>query len=185
MSDAAAQRRARQTVTNLVIALGACLALVAVIYLIAPHSEQSLIKKVDYQSIATEATTANFKVLAPELPAGWWCNNAVFDSSTGYGPDAIWKVGFVGPKNEFVGISQTWVAGDFWTRLELQNHRLTRTLSLGGNKWQLWDSKSTHDPIQMKDHQFVLSLNGQLIQVYGTASPSQFNQFLKAINARL
>jgi len=99
MSDAAAQRRARQTITNLVLALGASVGLVIALVMIVPRDDTSLIKKVDYVSVAKDASASTARpVIVPKIATDWWCNSARWEASPGDGTDASWYVGFVGPK---------------------------------------------------------------------------------------
>jgi len=77
VSDAAAQRRAKQTVRNLVLSLLVTSGLVAAIYLGVPRDDSNRITAVDYQAIAQSASESlGEKAVGPEIPADWWSNAA-------------------------------------------------------------------------------------------------------------
>jgi hypothetical protein len=82
-SDAAAKRRAKQTVINLALSLGASLGIVLVLILIVPRDDSNRIQPVDFTSIAMEAEVSSGKeIVAPQLPQGWWSNSARWSAST-------------------------------------------------------------------------------------------------------
>ena len=55
MSDSAARHRARQTVINLILALGASIGLVVTLVLIVPRDDSNRIKEIDYTAISQKA----------------------------------------------------------------------------------------------------------------------------------
>ena len=108
--DAAAKRRARQTVINLLLSLGASLAIVLALVLIVPRDDSNRIQPVDYRSVATDAQTASGKyIVAPELPQGWWANSARYTGNPADGV-ATYYAGFVGPKNQYIGLDEGFAA---------------------------------------------------------------------------
>lgn len=115
--DAAAKRRARQTLINLALALAATVAVALVMIMITPRDDSNLIKPVDYVSVAADVSkSASVDVTIPHsLPKGWWANAARFNDAPSDGVKT-WHVGFVGPKNQYLGIDEgfntnpTWVA---------------------------------------------------------------------------
>ncbi|MFM6977797.1 MAG: DUF4245 family protein [Micrococcales bacterium] len=115
--DAAAKRRARQTVINLSLALAATVLVALVMIMITPRDDSNLIKPVDYVAIAADVkSSTGIDVAIPSnLPADWWSNAARFNNSPKDGVKT-WHVGFVGDKNQYIGIDEgfntnpTWVA---------------------------------------------------------------------------
>jgi hypothetical protein len=115
--DAAAKRRARQTVINLSLALAATVAVALVMIMITPRDDSNLIKPVDYVSVAADvkANTGVDVILPSNTPKGWWSNSARFNNAPSDGVK-YWHVGFVGENNQYVGIDQgfntnpTWIA---------------------------------------------------------------------------
>ena len=64
MSDAAAQRRARQTVINLGLSLAATLGIVLALVLIVPRDDSNRIQPVDFKGIAAGAVETAITALA-------------------------------------------------------------------------------------------------------------------------
>ena len=176
--DAAAKRRARQTVTNLVLALGASVAIVVGLVLIVPRSETSLIQKVDYVSIANDAAAAtNLPVLIPRVPQDWWCNSARWIAQPGDGTKAAWYAGFVGPENQYIGFTQAFGTNETWLALKLAGLKETGSVKTGGQTWQLWTSPEKHVPAKSRDYTLVATVGTDTLMVYGTASESEMKSF--------
>ena len=72
--DAAAVRRARQTLINLLLALGVTLGVLLTFMMIVPRDDSNMIRAVDYTAIAADVkSSVSVEVIAPEkIPAGWW-----------------------------------------------------------------------------------------------------------------
>ncbi|MEY4349909.1 MAG: hypothetical protein RL719_1206 [Actinomycetota bacterium] len=184
--DAAAKRRARQTVTNLVLALGASVAIVVGLVLIVPRSDTSLIQKVDYVSIGQDAAASTeFPVLIPEIDSDWWCNSARWISQPGDGTKAAWYAGFVGPQNEYIGFTQTYGTNETWLALKLSG--LQKTGNVGDSKlsWQVWTSPEKHVPAKSKDYMLVATIGADTLMVYGTASESEMKSFATHIGEQV
>jgi hypothetical protein len=184
--DAAAKRRARQTVTNLVLALGASVAIVVGLVLIVPRSDTSLIQKVDYVSIGQDAAASTeFPVLIPEIDSDWWCNSARWISQPGDGTKAAWYAGFVGPQNEYIGFTQTYGTNETWLALKLSG--LQKTGNVGDSKlsWQVWTSPEKHVPAKSKDYMLVATVVADTLMVYGTASESEMKSFATHIGEQV
>ncbi len=181
--DAAAKRRAKQTVSNLALALGASVAIVVALVLIVPRSDSNMIQKVDYVSIAKDAASAtNLPVLVPKAPAEWWCNSARWISQPGDGTKAAWYAGFVGPQNEYIGFTQTFGTNETWLALKLSGLQKTGTVKTGAQTWQLWTSSEKHVPANSKDYMLVASEGADTLMVYGTAGESQMKSFATFIS---
>lgn len=181
MSNAAAERRARQSVINLALSLLATLGVVIAIVLMVPRDDSMRITKVDYVSVANDAASASGNnILAPELPAGWWANQATWSAKPA---DAVpaFTAGFVGPNNEFIGVTQGFGGNETWLALKLQALNLVGAEpTANGNRWDIYKSKEVHDPVKTMDHVMVLKLsNENYILLYGTATDAQFSTFAK------
>lgn len=184
--DAAAKRRARQTVTNLVLALGASVAIVVALVLIVPRSDTSMIQKVDYVSIANDAArSTNFPIAIPEIESNWWSNSARWISQPGDGTQAAWYVGFVGPENEYIGFTQTYGTNETWLALKLAG--LEKTGSVGDSKlsWQLWTSPEKNVPAKSRDYTLVATVGTDTLMVYGTASEASMKSFATKIGDKV
>ena len=184
--DAAAKRRARQTVNNLVLALIASLGIMLAIVLIVPRDDSNRIQKVDYMSIAAEASASSGKqIVAPELPDGWWANSARWSPKPVDGVQN-WYVGFVGPKNQYVGLTQAFGINPTWLALQLKNNTKTGTQAIGAYTWDIYEATEPNDPVKTKDFMMVLNYNKQDVAImYGVAHPQDFVDIGTAIQAKL
>ena len=184
--DAAAKRRARQTVTNLVLALGASVAIVVGLVLIVPRSESSLIQKVDYVSIGQDAASSTeLPVVIPDIESTWWCNSARWIAQPGDGTKAAWYAGFVGPQNEYIGFTQTYATNETWLALKLSGLKKTGSLEVNKLNWQLWTSPEKHVPAKSKDNILVATVKNDTLMVYGTASESAMKSFATQISKKV
>ncbi|MEN9967130.1 MAG: hypothetical protein RL036_363 [Actinomycetota bacterium] len=184
--DAAAKRRARQTVNNLVLALIASLGIMLAIILIVPRDDSNRIQKVDYKSIALEAHGSSGKqIVAPELPAGWWANSARWSPKPVDGVQN-WYVGFVGPKNQYIGLTQAFGINPTWLALQLKNNSKTGTQAIGAYTWDIYEATEPNDPVKTKDFMMVLNYNPQDVAIiYGVAKPQDFVDIATAIQTKL
>lgn len=181
MSDAAAKRRARQTVNNLVLSLLATIGLVVVLVLIVPRDNTNHIPAVDAASIAASAS-ADFgkEIVLPELPKDWWSNNARWFAKPADTVPAF-KAGFIGPKNEYIGETMGFGANPTWLALKLQGSLQTSTFG----KWQIFESQTVHDPAETMDYVMVRTLGTDYILLYGTAAKADFETLADSIDSKL
>ena len=184
--DAAAKRRARQTVNNLILALIASLGIMLAIVLIVPRDDSNRIQKVDYKSIAAQASSESGKsVIAPELPNGWWSNSARWSPKPADGVET-WYTGFVGPKNQYIGLTQAFDINPTWLAFQLKDSAKTGTQAVGAFTWEIWETVEPHDPPKTKDYQMVLKYNSHDVAIiYGVAKPQDFVSIATAIQAKL
>jgi hypothetical protein len=184
--DAAAKRRARQTVNNLVLALIASLGIMLAIVLIVPRDDSNRIQKVDYKSIALEANTSSGKqIVAPELPDGWWANSARWSPKPVDGVQN-WYVGFVGPKNQYIGLTQAFGINPTWLAMQLKNNSMTGTQAIGAYTWDIYEATEPNGPVKTKDFMMVLNYNKtDTAIIYGVAKPQDFVDVATAIQSKL
>ena len=186
MSDAK-ERRAKQTVNNLLLSLLATVGLVIFIVLVVPRDDSSRIPKIDYVSVAQQASiSSKHEIVAPTLPTGWWSNQATWLANP---VDAVprFEVGFVGPKNEFIGMTQAFGVNPTWLALETKDVVLLNTFSNPGSSivWSIFKSADVHEPALTKDVIWLASVGTDAIELYGTASDSQFKVLSKNIETEL
>ena len=191
MSDAAAKaRRAKQTVNNLIYSLLATAAVVLVMVLVTPRPTTSLLNPVDYKSAAKEAAqSSGLPILKPALIGkGWYSNSARWNTKTADGVDN-WYVGFVGPKNQYLGLTQAFNSNPTWTILQLKGDLVTGTANIGGYKWDVWQSTTKSAPPKTRDYALVTDIKAgdrtDEVIIYGTASPKEFRQFALAASEQL
>jgi hypothetical protein len=184
--DAAAKRRARQTVNNLVLALVASLGIMIAIVLIVPRDDSNRIQSVDYKSIAAEAHASSDKqIVAPVLPEGWWSNSARWSPKPADGVQN-WYVGFVGPKNQYIGLTQAFGINPTWLAFQLKNSAKTGTQAVGNFTWDIYEAIEPSDPPKTKDFMMVLNYNKtDTAIIYGVAKPQDFVVLAEAIQTKL
>ena len=186
MSDAK-ERRAKQTVNNLLLSLLATVGLVIFIVLVVPRDDSSRIPKIDYVAVAEQASISSKNhIIAPSLPSGWWSNQATWLANP---VDAVprFEVGFVGPKNEYIGMTQAFGVNPTWLALETKDVVLLKTFNNSGSSivWSIYKSAEVHDPAQTKDVIWLASVGSDAIELYGTASDAQFKTLSQNIEKEL
>jgi hypothetical protein len=185
MSDAAANRRARQTVINLALSLAATIGVMIVMVLVVPRDDSSQIQRIDYKQVAAEAAEATqMPILVPEIEPGWWSNSARWTSKPKDGTDASWYVGFVGPKNSYIGFTQTYNTNPTWLALQLTGLEDTGKTLLNG-EWSVWVSPEKHVPAKTKDYMLVSSLGKDTLLVYGTADEAEMTTFAAGVSSQV
>ncbi|MFM6971840.1 MAG: DUF4245 domain-containing protein [Rhodoluna sp.] len=183
--DAAAKRRARQTVINLVLSLAATLGIVLVTVLVVPRDDSNRIQPVDHIQIAAQVQkTTDLYLAAPKLPKGWWSNAARFNPSPADGV-ATWYTGFVGPKNQYIGLTEAANPNPTWLVQQLEGATKTGVFSVGYRDWDIFESPQAHNPKKTKDYIMVMNFTkGEKIAVllYGTGSLDDFAYFATSID---
>lgn len=186
--DAAAKRRARQTVINLLLSLGASLGIVLALVLIVPRDDSNRIQPVDFRSVAAEAQSAGGNyIVTPELPQGWWANSARYVGNPADGVSTFYA-GFVGPKNQYIALTQAQNPNPTWLVQQLNGAVQTGTFSVGYRDWAIYESPEVHNPKKTKDYIMVMNFTkGEKVAVllYGTASPDDFAYFATNIDLLL
>ena len=83
--------------------------------MITPRDDSNKIQPVDYASVVKDVKTASgIDVPAPQsLPEGWWVNAARFNDRPADGVKT-WHIGFVGPKQQYIGVDVGYTANDTW-----------------------------------------------------------------------
>ncbi|MEY4310277.1 MAG: hypothetical protein RLZ71_203 [Actinomycetota bacterium] len=185
MSDAAAKRRARQTVNNLALSLLATLGIVLVLVLIVPRDDSNRIPHVDYQQVAQDAAASSGQpIVAPALGKGWWANKATWATGAADGIDTF-EVGLVSPVNHYIAFKQGFGTNPTWVALQLVGSIQTGTIVSSGIEWQVWESVEQHDPPKSKDYVLVASIGNDTAMIYGTADKTEFETFRVTVSKQL
>lgn len=188
MSDQKAkEHRAKQTVNNLLLSLLATAGLVLVLVLVVPRDDSSRIVHVDYQAVASQASVSSkHTILSPELPAGWWSNKATWLATP---VDAVprFEVGFVGPKNQYIGMTNAFGVNPTWMALTLKDVVITKTFSNSGKsvEWSVYKSAEVHTPAKTRDVIWVATYGNDAVLLYGDGSEAEFKSFAAAIEAKM
>lgn len=177
MSDAAAKRRARQTLINLSLSLVASVGVVVLLVLAVPRDDSNRIQPVDYRAVAAEAAKeAPGEILVPVLPVDWYANAARYRSSALDGV-SNWYAGFVGPNSEFIAMTQGFEVNTTWMQLMLESNKQTGEVVLQGETWKIYESMRTINPKKSKDYMMVLEYQGNALFVYGVSPKQQLEDF--------
>ncbi|RDV46338.1 DUF4245 domain-containing protein [Leifsonia sp. ku-ls] len=170
-----ANHRNRQTINNLVYSLLATLAIVAVIVLIVPRGNPSATKPaVDYASIAQQAQGSEpDRLLVPKLPADWKSNNAELRTKTADKVDS-WYVGFITPKQQFIGLTQGFGANESWVSDQVNKSRIKGTRVIDGVTWDVYDNRTSSSDDGNVEYALVTSSGDSTIIVFGTAEDAEF-----------
>lgn len=192
-SNSAAERRAKQTVRNLIYALIATLGLVLLIVAGVPRDDSNRINPVDYMAEAAAASNVTGEIaLAPALPAEWWSNSARLEETAGV---TNWYTGFVtvsrdqthyeAVRNEYIGLRQAFESNPSWVALTLERNWYERDIEVAGFTWQVWPELRPTDPPSTMNTAWLLELNGQAIVLFGTADEAEFVSLAEAIALQL
>ena len=177
MSDAAAKRRARQTLINLLLSLGATIGVMLVLILAVPRDDSNRVQAVDYKELATQAASqAPGPLLVPAIPVDWYSNSARFRSATQDGV-ATWYAGFVGPNSEFIALTQGFDVNQTWLQIQLEANKPTEEVVLGNSTWEIFESTKENNPQKSKDFLMVLEYDSNAVLVYGVAPRQQLEEF--------
>lgn len=186
-SQSAKERRAKQTLNNLLLSLAATAGLVVILVLAVPRPTTSLLKSVDYQATAQQAaSSANLPIVAPELLGdGWYSNSARWNNKPTDGVKN-WYVGFVGPKNQYLGVTQAFNSNQTWAMLQLKGDAPVGAVKMGGLNWIEWQATTVNDPVKTRDQAYVtdIKLGNRIDQIliYGTATEAEFNKFATLVS---
>ena len=183
MSISAAERRAKQTVRNLIYSLLVTLSLTLVIVMIVPRDDGNRIQPIEYSAI-TETVQASVpeKLIAPKLPADWWANAARVENDMGV---ETWYVGYITPDDQYIGLTQAFESNTSWLANKLQGNWLDVTLEIEGRTWEVWPTLLPSFPKGTKEYAMVHSFDKQTVVIYGTASGEDFLKLARQISIDL
>jgi hypothetical protein len=178
---ASATRRANQTWFNLVLALLASLAIVAFLVIVVVRPDQSAPKAdIDWAKTAAEAQGAvSQHLVVPVLPTGWGANRAEYNADTSDGVPT-WGIGFLTPKNQYIGLTQGLKANDSWVADQLAKHRATGATTIDGVSWVVYDRRDADDPGNLA-YALVAEFDGSDVVLAGTASDAEFRTLATAV----
>jgi hypothetical protein len=177
------ERRAKQTVRNLIFSMLASFGVVALIVLGLPRDDSSLIQRIDYQTVAREAEGVLLeKVLAPQIPAEWWSNAARLEKQLGI---EVWYVGFVTADSQFIAITQAFDSNPSWEADVLEGNLVTGTKEVGGLTWEIYPTRTPSNPPGTKELVMLHRNPESTIAIFGTASEADFDVLAAAIAEEL
>jgi hypothetical protein len=183
---ASEKRRANQTTLNLVLALVASLAIVAVLVLVVVRADAPTREPVDYATIGASADGAiGADAIVPALPDTWVANRA---EASRAGSDGIaeWRIGFVTPREDYLQLSQAvgtaGGAGAGWLADETRDAAASGVESIGGLEWTVYDRRETRDAGNVE---YALALElpdvDETVVLSGTADDAEFAELAAAV----
>lgn len=185
MSDAAAQRRAKQTVRNLLWAILATVAAVALVVLAVPRDDSSRLNAIDSVEVSNAAREdSGLPVIVLEsLPEGWYATSARWTSASSKGEADIF-FGLVGPNNQYIGITQVFEFEDSWFEEETQGLEKTGEYDFGNYNWSVLEAAGSVN-IDQVDPMWGLFLNRDVVLITGSAESGSIAEFAEQIDQQL
>lgn len=125
----------------MVLTLAVILGAVAVIYLLVPRPEGSLVASVDLPAVAELAREADrAPVVEPQAPPGWQVTSARLDAGR-EGLPATWQVGYLTDDDTYAGIFVTEEATDRWITAKTHDGFETGVQEIEGQSWRVFTSR--------------------------------------------
>lgn len=170
-----ANHRNRQTLSNLVYALIACLLFVLVVVIIAPYQQgNSHAPVVDYHKLAQQGSGLEADpLLAPRLPSGWRSNSAQLRTNNPDGVD-YWYIGFLTPDSQYIGLSQGFDANETWVDNQVNHSTISGTRTIDGIRWDVYNNRNSGTNNGNIDYALATTASHSSIVIYGTADDSEF-----------
>ena len=171
--------RSSQTLRNLVVALVASLAIVLFIVLVVVRPDGAVRQPIDYRTVAAQSQSSVSETLAaPDLPSTWTANSASLE--TGADDIKAWTVGFITPKQQFIGLVQGIGANSSWLSDEVKKARATGSTTIDGLEWTVYDRRSAAEP---GNYAYSLSTvaGASTIVLHGTAPIAEFRTLATAV----
>jgi hypothetical protein len=172
---AAAAKRANASVIGMIIALAVSIAVFLPVVLLNPAPKTGGYRPdLDVSAIARNAAdVAGFTPAAPETGDTFRPNYARWESGTGTGVPT-WEVGYLTPKESFIGLVQTRQANPTWLLQQTNNAAVTGTRSAGGQEWELRDTGKG-------EKSMVLVHGGTTVILTGPAQLDEFTVLAAAV----
>ncbi|WP_306919708.1 MULTISPECIES: DUF4245 domain-containing protein [unclassified Arthrobacter] len=170
-----AAKRANASVIGMIIALALSIGTFLPIVLLNPSPKSDGYRPdVNVSAIAQNAAgVAGFTPLAPSPGDTFRPNYARWESGTGSGV-ATWEVGYITPKESFIGLVQTRQSNPTWLLQQVRNAPVTGTRNAGGRDWELRDSGKG-------DKSMVLVHRGTTVILSGPAQLDEFSVLAAAV----
>lgn len=181
--SSAAERRAKQTVRNLIYSMLVTLSLTVVIVLLVPRDDTNRIQPVDYVGITqTVQASVTETLIAPNLPTDWWVNAARVEKDLGI---ETWYVGYITPDDQYIGLTQAFESNPSWLANKLQGNWLDVVVEIEGRSWEIWPTLLPSIPKGTKEYAMVHNFGEQSVVLYGTATEDDFLKLATQISSDL
>lgn len=177
----AARHRQRQTLKNLVLALGASLGVVLIIVLIVPRSDGPLDRDIDVSAVAEQAQDTRDEELAvPALPEGWRSNAAGLRLSE-VDDVTAWYAGYLTPSDEYLGMYQAFDANPTWVAELLARTIATGVVEIDGVEWTVYDNRRSGADVGNARYGLVTEAGSTTFVLIGTAPTEEFETLAAAL----
>ena len=148
VQKARAERKARQTMRNLVWSLLTSLGVVAILVFVVARPDTNLVTPIEWREVASEASAqAPGTLVVPDLSNEWSANRAEISGEAGV--TALWSIGLLGPNQSFVFVDQGFDADSRWVSVRTKQALQTGTVDLasgaGALSWSEYDRRDV-DP---------------------------------------
>ncbi|HEY8701607.1 MAG TPA: DUF4245 domain-containing protein [Arthrobacter sp.] len=172
---AAAAKRANASVIGMIIALAVSIAAFLPIVLMNPAPKSDGYRpNIDVSAVARNATdVAGFTPVAPDTGGTFTSNYARWESGSGSGVPT-WEVGYLTPKQSFIGLVQTRQPNPTWLLQQTKSAPVTGTRNAGGRDWELRDTGKGEKSL-------VLAYRGTTVVLTGTAQLDEFSVLAAAV----
>lgn len=172
-----ADRARFRTMKNMIWALLACLAVVALIGLVVQRPAQETVHAIDFSGqLAMARKAAPYPVLAPApLPSGWQATSAQVGAETG--KPFTWHLGVITSEKRYVGLEQSNGSAGQFVSDTLGDTNDEGTSTVGGNTWQRKASTTTDD------HSLVRTADGATTILISTADYSVLDSYAAVLTA--
>lgn len=172
---AAAAKRANASVLGMIIALVVSIAAFLPIVLMNPAPKSDGFRpNVNVSTVARNAAgVAGFTPATPDTGDTFRPNYARWEAGTGTGVPT-WEVGYLTPKDAFIGLVQTQKANPTWLLQQTKNAPVTGNRNAGGQEWELRDTG-------MGEKSMVLNHRGTTVVLSGDAQLDEFAGLAAAV----
>ena len=172
---AAAAKRANASVIGMLVALVVSIAAFLPVVLMNPAPKSDGFRPdINVSAIAQNAAgVARFTPVAPETGETFRPNYARWEPGTSDGVPT-WEVGYLTPKESFIGLSQTRSANPTWLLQETKNAPVTGKRTAGGQDWELRDTGKG-------EKSMVLAYRGTTVVLTGPAQLDEFSALADAV----
>lgn len=172
---AAAAKRANASVIGMIIALVVSIAAFLPIVLMNPAPKSDGFRpNIDVSAVAGNAAdVAGFTPVTPDTGDTFSPNYARWEAGTGTGVPT-WEVGYLTPKEAFIGLVQTRKANPTWLLQQTKNAPVTGTRQAGGQEWELRDTGRG-------EKSMVLNHRGTTVVLSGEAQLDEFAVLAAAV----
>lgn len=172
---AAAAKRANASVLGMIIALVVSIAAFLPIVLMNPSPKSEGFRPdIDVSAVAAHAAdVAGFTPVTPATGETFRPNYARWESGAASGVPT-WEVGYLTPKESFIGLVQTRKANPTWLLQQSKNAPVTGTREAGGQEWELRDTGKG-------ERSMVLTHRGTTVVLIGDAELDEFATLAGAV----